>query len=158
MASDFANEVHAAEAYFDEIPDLKVPKDMLELAEHIVASKTADFDPTKFVDRYEEAVVEMLKTKQTGMAAPKPREIHAPNVINLMDALRRSIAGAGTAPAAKAVKTPPAAQAPSTPATPAPPAATATPTAAAALAGAAGAAGEGQKSCGRSRKSDPIPH
>jgi len=120
----YAYELRDSHDYFDEIPDLKVPMDMLELAEHIVASKTADFDPTKFVDRYEEAIVEMLKTKEAGAVAPKPREIHAPNVINLMDALRRSIAGAGTAPRAKAATAPPAA-----PAT-APRAAAATPTAA----------------------------
>jgi DNA end-binding protein Ku len=124
----YAYELRDSHDYFDEIPDLKVPKDMLELAEHIVASKAADFDPTQFVDRYEEAVVEMLKTRQAGMPAPQPREVHAPNVINLMDALRRSIAGAGTAPPAKAAKTPPAIVAPATPATPA---AAATPTAAA---------------------------
>jgi DNA end-binding protein Ku len=123
----YAYELRDTRDYFDEIPDMKVPNDMLELAEHIVASKTADFDPTKFVDRYEEAVVEMLKTKQAGMAAPKPREIHAPNVINLMDALRRSIAGAGTAPPTKAAKTPPAAAAPTNPAAAAIPTAAATP-------------------------------
>jgi DNA end-binding protein Ku len=66
---------------------------MLKLAEHILQSKTRDFDPTQFVDHYEEAVVEMLKKKQAGMpvsrqpAAPQPQ-----NVVNLMDALRRSIA------------------------------------------------------------------
>jgi DNA end-binding protein Ku len=106
----YAYELRDSHDYFDEIPDMKVPKDMLELAEHIVASKAADFDPTQFVDRYEEAVVEMLKTKQAGMAAPKPREVHAPNVINLMDALRQSIAGA--APSAKGAKAPPTAAAP----------------------------------------------
>src|SRR5438309_4970780 len=66
---------------------------MLKLAEQILQSKTADFDPSKFVDHYEEAVVEMLKKKQAGMpvsrehAAPRPQ-----NVVNLMDSLRRSIA------------------------------------------------------------------
>ena len=66
---------------------------MLKLAEHILQSKATDFDPSQFVDHYEEAVVEMLKKKQAGMpvsrehAAPRPQ-----NVVNLMDALRRSIA------------------------------------------------------------------
>ena len=66
---------------------------MLKLAEHILHSKTTDFDPTEFVDHYEEAVVEMLKKKQAGM--PISREQATPpaqNVVNLMDALRRSIA------------------------------------------------------------------
>jgi DNA end-binding protein Ku len=114
----YAYELRDSHDYFDEIPDLKVPKDMLDLAEHIVASKTADFDPTTFTDRYEEAVVEMLKTKQAGLPAPQPREVHAPNVINLMDALRRSLAEghpapglAAKAPAVAVAKAPPAAAA-----------------------------------------------
>ena len=66
---------------------------MLKLAQHILQSKATDFDPSQFVDHYEEAVVEMLKKKQAGMpvsrehAGPRPQ-----NVVNLMDALRRSIA------------------------------------------------------------------
>ncbi len=71
----------------------KVDLEMLKLAEHILQSKAADFDPSRFVDRYEEAVTEMLKKKQAGM--PVPRDHAAPrpqNVENLMDALRRSMA------------------------------------------------------------------
>jgi hypothetical protein len=71
---------------------------MLKLAEHILQGKAADFDPSQFVDRYEEAVVDILKKKQAGL--PVSRE-HAPprpqNVVNLMDALRRSIAQEKTA-------------------------------------------------------------
>jgi len=86
-------EVRDANEYFDDIPEVKVEPDMLKLAEHILESKAADFDPSQFVDHYEEAVVEMLKTKQAGLAVS--REQAAPrthNVVNLMDALRRSIA------------------------------------------------------------------
>ena len=89
----YANEVRNAGEYFDEIPDSKVSKEMLELAEHILKSKAADFDPATFVDRYEEAVVEMLKSKQAGVPAAKQKSAApASNVVNLMDALRRSIA------------------------------------------------------------------
>lgn len=102
----YANELRDGRDYFDDIPDVKVPKDMLELAEHIVATKTADFDPSRFVDRYEEAVIDMLRKKQDGLAPPQPREVHAPNVINLMDALRRSIAEGDKAPASKDAKIP----------------------------------------------------
>ena len=89
----YAYEVRNAGEYFDEIPDTKVPKDMLKLAEHILESKAGDFDPAKFVDHYEEAVVEMLKHKQAGAPVSK-RKAAAPasNVVNLMDALRRSVA------------------------------------------------------------------
>ncbi len=86
-------EIRDSKEYFDDIPNVKVAPDMLKLAEHILESKEADFDPSQFRDRYEEAVVEMLKKKQAGM--PAPREHAAPrpqNVVNLMDALRRSIA------------------------------------------------------------------
>jgi len=66
---------------------------MLKLAEHILQSKAADFDPAQFVDHYEEAMVEMLNKKQAGLpvsrehATPRPQ-----NVVILMAALRRSVA------------------------------------------------------------------
>ncbi len=95
-------EIRDAKEYFDDIPDMKVEPDMLRLAQHILQSKATDFDPSQFVDHYEEAVVAMLKKKQAGItvsrehAAPRPQ-----NVANLMDALRRSIAeekGSSTPP------------------------------------------------------------
>jgi DNA end-binding protein Ku len=86
-------EIRDAEEYFDDIPNVKLEPDMLKLAEQILRSKATDFDPSRFVDRYEEALVEMVKKKQAGM--PVSRELAAPrpqNVLNLMDALRHSIA------------------------------------------------------------------
>jgi DNA end-binding protein Ku len=86
-------EIRDAKEYFDDIPDVKVEPDMLKLTQHILQSKAMDFDPSQFVDHYEEAVVEMLKKKQAGLpvsrehAAPRPQ-----NAVNLMEALRRSIA------------------------------------------------------------------
>ena len=95
-------EIWDSKEYFDDIPSVKLEPDMLKLAEHILQTKAADFDPAQFVDHYEEAVVDMLKKKQAGL--PVSRE-HAPprpqNVVNLMDALRRSIAKE------KAASTPP---------------------------------------------------
>ena len=86
-------EIRDSKEYFDEIPDVKVAPDMLKLAEHILESKEGSFDPSQFVDHYEEAVVEMLKKKQAGIPAPRERSAARPqNVINLVDALRRSIA------------------------------------------------------------------
>jgi DNA end-binding protein Ku len=100
----YSYEIRDAKEYFDEIADLKLAPDMLKLAEHILESKQADFDPAKFVDHYEQAVVEMLREKQAGIVVPRQQPAARPqNVVNLMDALRRSIANEKKAaePAAK---------------------------------------------------------
>ena len=86
-------EVRDSKDYFYDIPDVKVAPDMLKLAEHILSSKEATFDPTLFVDRYEQAVLQLLEKKRQGMPAATVRPFVAPTtVVNLMDALRRSIA------------------------------------------------------------------
>jgi DNA end-binding protein Ku len=101
-------EVRNPEEYFSDIKDVKVVPDMRKLAEHILETKTEEFEPAKFVDHYEEAVIDLLKSKQAGMPVPKDRPAAPPsNVINLMDALRRSIAdekGAGGAKASPKAK------------------------------------------------------
>jgi DNA end-binding protein Ku len=100
----FANEVHAASGYFDEIPDLDLPKQMLELATHIIEKMSGHFEPEQFEDRYENALIELIRSKQKGMPI-KPQPTHRPtNVINLMDALRRSVEGAGAEGAKGAVE------------------------------------------------------
>jgi DNA end-binding protein Ku len=85
-------EVRDASAYFEDVAEVKVPADMLKLAEHILDSKAADFDPSAFVDQHEVALVELLKKKKAGIA-PKaaPAPLPERRVINLMDALRKSI-------------------------------------------------------------------
>jgi DNA end-binding protein Ku len=86
-------EVRDTKDYFNDIPEMKLPEDMLQLAEHILETKAADFDPDKFEDRYENAVVEMIQRKRAGMPVPRERiAAPAPNVISLMDALKRSLA------------------------------------------------------------------
>jgi DNA end-binding protein Ku len=87
-------EVRKAVDYFEDIEDAKISGEMLKLAEHILDSKAADFDPSKFVDHYEVALTDLLKKKEAGVqlqetAAPVPER----RVINLMEALRQSIAG-----------------------------------------------------------------
>jgi DNA end-binding protein Ku len=95
-------ELRDSKDYFEEIPDTKVPGEMLKLAQHILETKAADFDPSQFVDHYEVAVAEMLKKKQAGMPTPKDSPAPPPaNVVNLMDALRQSIAKEGKAPKQK---------------------------------------------------------
>lgn len=87
--------------YFDEIPDEKVPKDMLELATHIVGTKAARFEPEKFQDHYENALTELLKKKQSGQKIARVAGQEPTRVINLMDALRRSVKAEKGAPSAK---------------------------------------------------------
>lgn len=105
-----ADEVRDEDKVFDEISEVKYPKEMKDLAAHIIESKAAHFDPKQFDDRYEEAVAELLKSKQAGKPL-KEKPVEKPsNVVNLMDALKRSVsaekagsAGKKAAPAKKPV-------------------------------------------------------
>ena len=84
-------EVRGEDAYFEDIPDLKLPGEMLDLAAHIIEQKSADFEPAAFEDRYENALVELLKSKEAGKPIVAPEAPRPTNVVNLMDALRKSI-------------------------------------------------------------------
>ena len=85
-------EVRNDKAYFDSVPDLKIPAEMLKLAEHIIDTKRGAFDPSQFQDRYQDALVELIRAKRAGQPLPRAQEPKVPsNVINLMDALRRSV-------------------------------------------------------------------
>ena len=84
-------EVRDEKEYFDDIQDVKVTKDMLDLAKHIVTQKTGEFEPEKFEDHYEAALAELINAKRNGKtvgAKPRPR---GENVVDLMEALKRSI-------------------------------------------------------------------
>jgi DNA end-binding protein Ku len=85
-------EVRNEKEYFDDIQDLKITKDMLDLAKHIVEQKSASFEPDNFEDHYEAALIDLINKKRSGVriaakAAPKS----SGNVINLMDALKLSL-------------------------------------------------------------------
>ena len=85
-------EIRSEEGVFEEIPDLKLPDQMVGLAEDIIDKMSGEFEPGKFEDRYENAMIELIRSKQAGLPAPKERAPARPaNVVNLMDALRRSI-------------------------------------------------------------------
>jgi DNA end-binding protein Ku len=97
----YAYEVRDTADLFSGIQDMKIAKDMLALAEHILETKAGEFDPENFHDRYEDAVVEMLRRKQAGM----PAEVAKPaapqgNVVSLMDALKKSLAAEAKVPVA----------------------------------------------------------
>ena len=102
-------EIRSEEGVFEEIPDLKLPDQMVGLAEDIIDKMSGEFEPDKFEDRYENAMIELIRSKQAGLPAPKEKAPARPaNVVNLMDALRRSIEDSGAkekaakAPAKKA--------------------------------------------------------
>jgi DNA end-binding protein Ku len=89
-------------------PDEKIPQDMLELASHIVETKAGHFDPNKFDDRYEDALKDLLKKKQEGKPIERPERREPTNVVNLMDALRRSVEASGAVTSNKATGRAPA--------------------------------------------------
>ncbi len=86
----YKTEVRTEEDYFDDIEDIKVPSDMMKLAVQILDSKKGKFDPSKFEDRYEKALMDLIKAKRSGKSPPVISEEGPSNVIDLMDALRRS--------------------------------------------------------------------
>jgi DNA end-binding protein Ku len=86
-------EVRDANECFNELPELVLAQDVMSLAERILDSKVAGFDPGTFHDRYEEALLAHLKAKAAGAdPAPKPSFAMPRRVINLMETLRRSMA------------------------------------------------------------------
>jgi DNA end-binding protein Ku len=94
-------EVRSEEDYFDEIQDVKVTKDMLDLARHIVNQKTGSFEPDKFEDHYETALVDLINSKRSGKPITPKERPRGENVVDLMEALRRSVGGAEPANASK---------------------------------------------------------
>jgi DNA end-binding protein Ku len=84
-------EVRDAAAYFDDIQDVKLTKDMLDLARHIVDTRTGHFEPESFVDHTENAMIELINRKKAGMPIARARSDDRGNVIDLMEALRRSL-------------------------------------------------------------------
>ena len=92
MTLRYSYEVRNADDYFSDIPDVKIPGEMLKLAEHIVDTKSDDFDPTEFEDHYETAVVEFLRQKQSGKAVSKTAARGpAKQVGNVIDLLKKSL-------------------------------------------------------------------
>jgi DNA end-binding protein Ku len=85
-------EIRNEAEYFGDLPDEKVPKELLDLATHIVATRTGHFRPEKFKDHYEQALKELIKRKQRGEKIAKPKERPPAEVIDLMEALRQSAA------------------------------------------------------------------
>lgn len=88
-------EVRQDSEYFSDIHDVKLSDEMLDIAQEIIARKAGHFEPDKFTDRYEEALVEMLRAKQSGEVFTAPETAEPGNVVNIMDALRKSLQASG---------------------------------------------------------------
>jgi DNA end-binding protein Ku len=89
----YAYEVRDDEDYFEDIDTVEVPEEMLDLASHIITRKLSHFDPKRFEDRYQNALLELIKAKQQNRPVTAAKPASKPgNVVSLMDALRRSIA------------------------------------------------------------------
>ena len=95
MTLRYPYEVRKEDEYFDTIEDEKIPKDMIDLAIHIVETKAGHFKPEQFKDEYEDALKDLLRKKQKGEKIQAPKERGPSNVINLMDALRQSVKSGG---------------------------------------------------------------
>jgi DNA end-binding protein Ku len=90
----YAYELRDEEDYFDGIKSPKISKDMIELASHILDTKAAHFDPSKFKDEYENALKALVRRKASGKPIKvTEREEKPDNVVNLMDALKASLKG-----------------------------------------------------------------
>ena len=95
-------ELREEDDYFDGIKSPKISKDMIDLASHILDSKAASFDPSKFKDDYETALQALVKRKAAGKPIKTVERDEKPdNVVSLMDALQASLKGGGKAAAAK---------------------------------------------------------
>jgi len=107
----YDNTVRQPDTVFGDIKAVKTDDEMTDLAELIIDKKQAKFDPSKFDDKYEDALLELIRAKKAGRKAPKPKAAPKPsNVVNLFDALKKSLsadggAGKGKKPAKRSAKT-----------------------------------------------------
>ena len=91
----FPDEVRAAAEFFSAIGDEPVDQDELAIMEQIIARRSRKFEPGKFIDHYQAALKELIAQKLAGKLAERPPERQPAQVINLMDALKRSLAEEG---------------------------------------------------------------
>jgi DNA end-binding protein Ku len=107
------DEVRDPAHYFEDL-DVKIDDELLGMAEMIITQKSMDFDPDKFEDRYEAALMELVKSKIAGKAPVISKAPEQGKVVNLMDALRASLEGERAPAAASKSKTAKAAAKPKT--------------------------------------------
>lgn len=103
---NFDYEVRSAKEAFDDIPAVKIKKDMLDLAGHIIGTMAGDFDPSSFDDRYDAALAELVRAKIEGRPIKAPKKSKPGKVVDLMEALQESAKIADRQPRKSAVKRP----------------------------------------------------
>src|SRR6201996_1904687 len=103
----YAAELRKPADYFSDIKHHSIDKESLDLAKELIKRRTGKFDPEKFVDGYEVAVKELVEAKLKHLPIPKDEEVAPPRgkVINLMDALRKSVTSGSKAPASEETPT-----------------------------------------------------
>ena len=88
-------EVRPASDYFSDIKAVKPPAQMVEIAGKIIDQLEGPFDPSQFNDRYEDALRELIREKEKGHTITAPEEPKEAEVIDLMEALKRSLGQGG---------------------------------------------------------------
>jgi len=101
----YASEVRSHTAYFEDIRNGDVNKAQRALAEQLIDGMTTPFDPAQFTDRYQDALMEVIKAKIEGTEPVVTQEVEVGKVINLMEALKQSLAASPKKPPAKSIKT-----------------------------------------------------
>jgi DNA end-binding protein Ku len=91
------NEMVSEGSVFDGLKQPKYDPDLLEIAGLLIDKKVTTFDPSKFEDTYEDALIAMIDAKRKGKKPPKPAPKPKENVINLADVLKKSLKQEGLA-------------------------------------------------------------
>lgn len=92
---NYEYEVRSAKEAFGDIAKTKISAEMLDLAKHILKTKSGTFDPSGFDDRYEDAVADLVRAKIEGKTIPRKKAAESSKVVDLMEALRQSAKGSG---------------------------------------------------------------
>jgi DNA end-binding protein Ku len=104
MLLHYPYEVRKPKEYFGDIPDEKAPKEMIDLAVHIIDTMAGHFDPEKFDDRYEDALRDLIKRKAAGEKIAPVQHAKPKTTVNLLDALRASLEGTHKRPPAESLR------------------------------------------------------
>jgi DNA end-binding protein Ku len=98
----YADELRPARAYFDDLPEMKLDPEMIRLASELIERKSGPFTPEQFSDRYATALQDLVARKAKGQTIAVPERSEKPsNVVNLMEALRKSVSSDARKPTAR---------------------------------------------------------